>query len=222
MAADVELAEWQGRARMAEARLVARGPGALSEVDVEALRHCPDPPGIAGLPRRRPPVVFDADGRPGINHGMKSAGFPLSGDIEEGEPDTTRRARLAAITAGYDQRVAEAREARRAAAMPGHLAAGIQRRDDALDRVDTHADPEWKDAAKAAIRLLAETLPELTGDDLWRLVPKPAEPRASGPIFRWAAGQGLIAATDRFVPTTQATSHASPSRVWKSLTYRGD
>lgn len=95
--------------------------------------------------------------------------------------------------------------------------AGKARRDDALARVEEHADPTWLDRAKVAIARLAEEVDTLTGDDLWRYVEKPAEPRAAGVVFRWARTQGLIEPTGEFVPTTQATSHASPSRVWKSL-----
>lgn len=191
-----------GQARMAEARLVAYGAGALSERDIEALAHVPEPPGVAGLPRLRPATevaallaeldLLGADVEPATMADLL--------DVEE-------------LTARLDRSMEEARAARRA---------GELRRDDGMARAEEHADDDWKEAAKAALRTLAATRPTLTGDDLWLLVPKPAEPRAAGPLWRWAQAEGLIAATGTFVPTTQVTSHASPSRVWKSLTYRED
>lgn len=214
MALDVE--PDAGLARMAEARLVAYGPAALSELDVEALRRHPAPPGVAGLPRTRPPVDIDAI----------LAGTTPAPDRDAFVDDTVARlGRLAE----------DARTRRRSDALPGkyaadeydrdepgdpdHLPAGERARDDGIDRAATNAAASWKETARNAIRAIAATQHELTGDDLWRLVDKPAEPRAAGAIFRWAAAEGLIAPTDRFVPTTQATSHASPSRVWRSLTY---
>lgn len=41
-------AEWEGRARMAEARLAAYGLDALDPIDAEALRRYPNPTGWAG------------------------------------------------------------------------------------------------------------------------------------------------------------------------------
>lgn len=205
---DVEPSE--GQARMAEARLVAYGPAALSELDVEALRRYPAPAGVAGLPRTRPPVDIDA---------------VLAGRAQPPARDEV----ISDTIARVERLAADARDRHRAAELdvfdrdepgdPDHLADGEVARDDAIAQASEHAAEEWKTAARNAIRAIASTQPELTGDDLWRLVDKPAEPRASGAIFRWAAAEGLIAPTDRFVPTTQATSHASPSRVWRSLTY---
>jgi hypothetical protein len=190
--------DWHGRARTAAARLTAYGPDSLDELDVEALiRSGVDLDAAATL---HVVVPDDLAGALGPDNVVKLG------------PTATVTLDTAAYAAELDRRMEEARRNRRA---------GELRRDDGMARAEEHAPDDWKDAAKAALRRLAADREYLTGDDLWTLVPKPAEPRASGPLFRWAANEGLIAPTDRFVPTTQATSHASPSRVWRSLTYRG-
>jgi hypothetical protein len=234
--ADVELVpgtgqDWNGRARMAAARLHAHGPESLDELDAVALRRN----GID--PTHRPEVTAEGPFRPiaDVIADVGGDGLPDDPEFHDGNPEDfvdvqtiepmaafpSPLDRLADIAAGIEATARAAREARREAAQPGHLAAGVLRRDEAIDRVDTHADDDWRTRARDAIRLLAETLPTLTGDDLWRVVEKPAEPRASGAVFRWAASQGLIEPTADFVPTTQATSHASPSRVWRSKAYMG-
>lgn len=217
MTTNLDVEPDEGLARMAEARLIAYGPAALSELDVEALRRHPAPPGVAGLPRSRPPVDIDAI----------LAGTTPAPERDAFVDDTVARLDRLAEDARTRRRADDVLPGRYAAdeydrdelGDPDHLAAGEAARDDAIERAAGNAAVAWKETARNAIRAIAATQPELTGDDLWRIVDKPAEPRAAGAIFRWAAAEGLIAATDRFVPTTQATSHASPSRVWRSLTY---
>lgn len=87
-----------------------------------------------------------------------------------------------------------------------------------MAQVDEHADPDWKTAAKTTLKTLAAHQEFVTSDDLWASgLPKPREPRAAGPIFRWAATHGLIEDSGRTILTAQANSHRAPIRVWRSL-----
>lgn len=97
-------------------------------------------------------------------------------------------------------------------------AEGERRRDESMVQVDEHADPDWKTAAKTMLKTLAAHQEFVTSDDLWASgLPKPREPRAAGPIFRWAATHGLIEDSGRTILTAQANSHRAPIRVWRSL-----
>lgn len=86
--------------------------------------------------------------------------------------------------------------------------------DDALDRAKRGANPEWMALAYAAVAVVADTLPLLTTDDVWRAldaVPEvqTPEPRALGPVMIKAVRDGLIE------PLT--CSHCGTQKVvWRS------
>lgn len=96
---------------------------------------------------------------------------------------------------------------------------------EAVARVERHADPDWKDRALDVIWGLAAHTPELTSDDIWRLLgdedAATHEPRALGAMLKKAAGEGWIIPTDTYRPSARAACHARPVRVWRSLIYRG-
>jgi hypothetical protein len=94
-------------------------------------------------------------------------------------------------------------------------------RDEALRRVDEHADPEWKDVAYDAVVLTARNFREFISDDVWKVsdLPSTREDRALGPVFLKASRAGLIAKTDRVRPSVR--SHLSGKPVWRSLIYEG-
>jgi hypothetical protein len=99
--------------------------------------------------------------------------------------------------------------------------ATIQARDEAINRVDEHADPIWKRAALMAIRSIAVDQDELTTDDVWQwlydmAIEAPHEPRALGAMMIQASREGLISATDRVRKSLRPVCHANPKRVWMS------
>ncbi len=94
---------------------------------------------------------------------------------------------------------------------------------DALKRVDAAADENFKDEAKAIIRVVAGAQEFLTSEDvLDRMHYTTTDNRAMGPVMLWAKSQGIITKTDpeRFVPSKYPDRHLADLRVWKSLIYR--
>lgn len=92
-------------------------------------------------------------------------------------------------------------------------------RDAAIQRVDDHADPEWKDLAFDALVKCAMMHETLTAYDIWHYVDKPLEPRANGPLMLRGKREGIIAPTEEFRQTGGTVRHAGPARVWKSLVF---
>ena len=105
------------------------------------------------------------------------------------------------------------------------LAHALDAQAEAIARVERNADPDWKARALDAIWGLAFLHPELTSDDVWRVLGEDDatthEPRALGAMLKKAAGEGWITATDSYRPSARAACHARPVRVWRSLIYRG-
>ena len=89
----------------------------------------------------------------------------------------------------------------------------------ALEQVEDHADPEWKDRALAAVRLTAQSKPEFISDDVWEIgqLDSTREARALGPVFIQAAKNGWIRKTDKVRPSVR--SHLSGKPIWVSLIY---
>lgn len=90
-------------------------------------------------------------------------------------------------------------------------------RDEALERVEKHADARWKQDALAAVEATCRALPEFISDDIWEMggLVSTREDRALGPIMRTAARNGWCVKTDRVRPSKR--SHLSGKPVWKSL-----
>lgn len=99
---------------------------------------------------------------------------------------------------------------------------GAQLRDEAIQQVEEHADPDWKDVAYRVVATLTETMSEFTTDDVWyelqRSPNSTHEPRALGAVMRRAARDGLIVPTDRYRESTRPICHRSPKRVWRAAT----
>lgn len=94
-------------------------------------------------------------------------------------------------------------------------------RDEAIGRVDHHADPVWKKQADFAIRSVATEHAEFSTDDVWQAlhdlaVDMPHEPRALGAAMRRAAKDGIIAPTNRTVNSARPECHCRPVRIWES------
>lgn len=89
---------------------------------------------------------------------------------------------------------------------------------------DLGMDDEWRRAALAAIRRVAERLPEFTTDQVLDEDPtleQGREPRALGPCLLYAAKDGIIAPTDRYVSSSRKASNARAKRAWRSLVFGG-
>lgn len=94
-------------------------------------------------------------------------------------------------------------------------------RDAAIARVGESASEAWKRRALEAVQVIARRQPELIANDIWELVEKPEEPRATGAVMKQAQKRGWIAPTDRFRTVPSITRHAAPVRIWRSLIWEG-
>lgn len=98
-------------------------------------------------------------------------------------------------------------------------------RADALQRVDEHADPDWRELAYRCVLAVARRLEHFTTDEVIdELTQHPAitthEPRALGPVMMRAARANVIVATDRFTKSNAVSRHRAPKQVWRSLVYK--
>lgn len=96
-------------------------------------------------------------------------------------------------------------------------------RDEAIGRVDEHADSDVKRQALAVVATLAAEGREFTTDDVWgRMTLKPREPRMLGAVMRVAAGEGWVEPTDRTIPSERVDCHRRPVRVWRPVARHGE
>jgi hypothetical protein len=90
-------------------------------------------------------------------------------------------------------------------------------RDEAMQRVDEHADPDWKDLAlDVALRVARENF-DFTTDDVWQALGdnRPREPRALGPIMMTLSKRGVIRKTGMMRESTRPEAHMNPKAVWR-------
>lgn len=91
---------------------------------------------------------------------------------------------------------------------------------DALQRVEEHADADWKDAARFALQQLAATGREFTSDDVRDAIPSHItthEMRALGPVMRAGVQDGLVVATG-WTTQGRAEAHGRPRRLYQGVT----
>lgn len=69
-------------------------------------------------------------------------------------------------------------------------AAADAARDEAMDRVQRGADPEWEARAWIVIEQVCRSLEYFTADDIWDRIEKPSEPRVLGPMLKEAPKRG--------------------------------
>lgn len=85
--------------------------------------------------------------------------------------------------------------------------------DDALQRVEEHADPDWKTTAYDVLVGLARRDGEWTTDDFWLAMraQHPTvtthEPRALGALIRRLLRDGLVEKTGRFSESVRPEAH---------------
>ena len=99
--------------------------------------------------------------------------------------------------------------------------AGEKNKEEAIERVDRHMDPEWRQKTMQAIWILAKEKPEFTTDDVWKFVPSTRENKAMGACMMRAKKQGLVQPTERHIPSERPDCNRRPVKVWKSLLFRG-
>lgn len=100
----------------------------------------------------------------------------------------------------------------------------IEARDEAIERVETNAEPEWKTNCLNAIQQVALVKAEFSTDDVWEYlhqngIEAPHENRAIGALMIKAGLKGWITTTDRYVNSLRPACHRRPVRVWRSLIF---
>jgi hypothetical protein len=82
----------------------------------------------------------------------------------------------------------------------------------------------WDAFAFEVIRRLALTERAFSTDAVWAVLdtlPKPADPRALGPVLLRARKEGLIAKSDLVVNSTRKACHSRPTAIWLSQPLNG-
>ena len=93
-------------------------------------------------------------------------------------------------------------------------------RDQALERVEAAAPPDWNDRALEAVFQAALRWSYFASDDVWRLgLEKPREPRAMGPVMMRAVKLGYCQPQDSTRISSIPGQHARPLRIYSSLIY---
>ena len=88
-----------------------------------------------------------------------------------------------------------------------------------LERVTKGAGEDWLLKAYKVVRRVAEDHKFFTSDDVWKVLAKPEEPRALGPVMMSLERDGVIAATDIFKLSAQGTRNRAPIRLWRSCVF---
>lgn len=95
-------------------------------------------------------------------------------------------------------------------------------RDQGMARVAA-ANPDWIEAARAALLRVAGERAFFTAQDLWPHLEGygVTDNRALGPVLRWGAKNRFIAATHGHELSERPACHRRPVRVWRSLRING-
>ena len=93
--------------------------------------------------------------------------------------------------------------------------------DDAINRVERNADPDWLETAYWVLRKLAAQQLEFSSDDIWyrlgELRVSTHEPRAMGAVIRRAIREELIVPTGKYRKSFRRACHGRPIAIWRSM-----
>lgn len=96
-------------------------------------------------------------------------------------------------------------------------------KDEAIARVEAHANEEWLEQARWAIHLVAASRPSFTSQEVWPHIPgETHDKRAMGAAMRAAEREGIIEPTLTWQQSDSIVNHRRPQRVWRSLLWRSD
>lgn len=90
---------------------------------------------------------------------------------------------------------------------------------EAIDRVEAHADKDWRRLATQAFRVVLLTHDQFTTDDVWNLLDREHvhthDRRAMGAIVREFSRSGAIVSTGDYVKSKRVECHSRPVAVWR-------
>jgi len=91
-------------------------------------------------------------------------------------------------------------------------------KEEAMERVELHADEDWKMAAEVAVRLVARRGRPFTTDEVVELLTQSNvtthDLRALGPIMRNALREGLVEESGLWRKSSLVSCHRRPKAVW--------
>ena len=98
---------------------------------------------------------------------------------------------------------------------------------EAIERADTNANPDWKNAFYESLVTVAERTLEFSADEIWEHllsqpgIPAQHEPRAAGAVILRAVRAHVIKIKPNyFVKSRRRSCHSSPIQVYESLIYQ--
>ena len=97
-----------------------------------------------------------------------------------------------------------------------------RKREEAIRRVDEHAEEQWKMDALHAVKMVARQRKHFTTDAVWKVLEgitdfEPAEPRAMGAVMRRAVKAGFCVITTETRESIRTSCNRRPLRIWESL-----
>jgi len=100
-----------------------------------------------------------------------------------------------------------------------NAAEAMRARDAAIQRVDEHADPAWRETALAAVSSLAAAGQPFTTDDVVRALPATVsthEPRALGAVMQRLSREGAIVPVG-LRDSSSTVCHGRTKRLWRGV-----
>ena len=96
-----------------------------------------------------------------------------------------------------------------------------QKKQEALAQVESNANPEWVQAARAAVKRVAENKPYFTSDDVWIELEQNStitthNPAAMGAVMKFVQSSKLGEATGKHKPSIRTKTHKRQLMIWKS------
>lgn len=89
----------------------------------------------------------------------------------------------------------------------------------AMKQVYSAAPEKWRFDTHWAVIIVACCFQEFISDDVWKILYKPPEGRALGPIMAAAARAGYIEKLGKTNKTAQVSRHHTDVNVWKSKVF---
>lgn len=93
-------------------------------------------------------------------------------------------------------------------------------KDEAIDRVERNAPPDWIATARTVALRIAHAIPSgFTTDAIWTILEasgngNPPEPRALGAVMKRLADEGVIRKTGEYVNSLRPECHNRPIPIW--------
>lgn len=99
-----------------------------------------------------------------------------------------------------------------------------ERTDEAIERAETHADPQWSMYARVCLKSICELKHSFTVDDLCHALSRydveTHNTSALGAIMRHGAKMGWMKKTEEYTKSKIPAKHMRVIPIWQSLLYK--